>query len=365
MTAAAAPITEVRARAYTIPTSGPESDGTLTWDSTTLVVCHVTAGGVTGVGYTYDHEAAALLITRKLAEVVEGRDALDTAACWEHMVEQVRNLGRPGVAACAIAAVDAALWDLKGRLLDVSCARLMGLAQEAVPVYGSGGFTNYDDEQLDQQLSSWVDEGLTMVKMKVGTNPDQDPHRVRRAREAIGPSAELFVDANGAYSRKQALAMADIFATEGVTWFEEPVTSDDLEGLRFLRDRGPAGLDITAGEYGYDTVYFRRMMQAGAVDCLQADATRCMGPSGFLRTAALCRAFALPLSAHTAPSIHLHTCCATAESRHVEYFHDHVRIEHMLFDGAAAARDGCLRPDLSRPGLGIEFRTADAEQYAV
>jgi L-alanine-DL-glutamate epimerase-like enolase superfamily enzyme len=106
------------------------------------------------------------------------------------------------------------------------------------------------------------------------------------------------------------------------------------------------------------------MIQAGAVDVLQADATRCAGITGFMHVAALCEAFCLPLSAHTAPLLHLHPCCAAGFMRHLEYFHDHVRIERMLFDGVPEPINGELRPDLSRPGMGFEFRRADAERYA-
>jgi L-alanine-DL-glutamate epimerase-like enolase superfamily enzyme len=201
--------------------------------------------------------------------------------------------------------------------------------------------------------------------MKIGTHPAHDLDRVRAAREAIGPDAELFVDANGAYSRKQALEQAEAFVTHGVTWFEEPVSSDDLEGLRLLRDRAPAGMDIAAGEYGYDLHYFRRMLEAGAVDVLQADATRCAGITGFLRVGALCEARCLPLSAHCAPSLHAHPCCALAPLRHLEFFHDHDRIEHMLFDGALTPVEGKLHPDPSRPGLGLDFKRPDAARYAV
>ena len=264
----------------------------------------------------------------------------------------------------AIAAVDNALWDLKAKLLGLPLVTLLGAVRESVPVYGSGGFTSYTDTQLREQLGGWVGAGIARVKMKVGREPGRDPARVRVAREAIG-DAQLFVDANGAYGRKQALALAQVFADLGVTWFEEPVSSDDLDGLRLLRDRAPAGMDIAAGEYGYDLIYFRRMLEAGAVDVLQADATRCAGITGFMRAAALCEAFELPLSAHCAPSLHAHPGCAATPLRHIEYFHDHVRIERMLFDGALTPEHGALRPDLSRPGLGLEFKRADAARYAV
>ena len=351
------PVERIEVSAYTLPTDFPESDGTLEWDSTTLVLVEATAGGERGLGFTYAGTSSARLIRDRLAEVVRGRDALAVPGAWAAMVSAVRNLGRPGVASTAIAAVDAALWDLKARLLGLPLVRLLGAVRESVPVYGSGGFTSYSADQLREQLGGWVAEGISRVKMKVGRDPQSDVARVRAARAAIGPQAELFVDANGAYTRKQALAFAEAFAGSGVT--------DDLQGLRLLRDRGPAGMDIAAGEYGYDLFYFRRMLAAGAVDVLQADATRCAGITDFLRVGALCEAEPIPLSAHTAPSIHAHPCCALTPVAHVEYFHDHARIERMLFDGALAPRGGSLWPELSRPGLGLDFKHADAARFAV
>jgi L-alanine-DL-glutamate epimerase-like enolase superfamily enzyme len=265
----------------------------------------------------------------------------------------------------AIAAVDAALWDLKARLLDVPVVTLLGAVRDSVPVYGSGGFTSYSIPQLQEQLRGWVASGIPRVKMKIGTHPGDDVARVRAAREAIGWNAELFVDANGGYSRKQALALAEAFADFGVTWFEEPVPSDDLDGLRMLRDRAPAGMEIAAGEYGYDLWYFRRMLEAGAVDVLQADATRCAGITTFLRVGALCEARLLNLSAHCAPSLHVHPCCAVMPVRHVEYFHDHVRIEQLLFDGALMPNNGALYPDRTRPGFGLDFKRQDAAKWRI
>jgi L-alanine-DL-glutamate epimerase-like enolase superfamily enzyme len=281
------------------------------------------------------------------------------------MVRAIRNLGRPGIASMAIAAVDTALWDLKARVLDLPLVDVLGAVRPSVPVYGSGGFTSYPVPRLEAQLRGWVDAGISRVKMKIGREPGQDRARVHAARQAIGEAAELFVDANGAYTRKQALAMAEAFADLGVAWFEEPVSSDDLEGLRLLRDRGPAGMAITAGEYGYDLPYFERMLAAGTVDVLQADATRCAGFTEFLRVGALCQAHGVPLSAHTAPALHAQPCCALAPVCHVEYFHDHARIEQLFFDGAMPPVDGALCPDRSRPGLGLELKRADAERYAV
>jgi L-alanine-DL-glutamate epimerase-like enolase superfamily enzyme len=358
-------VEELEVGAYTVPTDAPEADGTLSWSSTTIVVVHAYGGGEWGLGYSYTDASAAKLIASKLADVVQGRDAMSPQAIWEGMVMAVRNVGRPGVASMAIAAVDTALWDLKARLIGLPLCQLLGMAHDRVPIYGSGGFTAYDNARLADQLSGWVRDGIPRVKMKVGSDPGRDPERVRRAREAIGPTAELFVDGNGAYSRKQALALAERFREEAeVSWFEEPVSSDDLKGMRLVRDRAPAGMPIAAGEYGFDVAYFARMLEAGAVDVLQADVTRCMGITELLRVDGLCRAAGVQLSLHCGPAIHLHPGLALDRLVHLEYFHDHVRIEHMLFDGVAEPRDGALFPDLDRPGIGIQLKRGEAERYA-
>jgi L-alanine-DL-glutamate epimerase-like enolase superfamily enzyme len=349
---------------FEIPTEGPESDGTFEWHSTTLVVVEVSGGGKSGLGYTYGDSSVATLIRHALAPLVEGTSVLAVSSNWEVMRRAIRNLGRPGLSSMAIAAVDVALWDLKARFLDLSLVDLLGPVHERVPVYGSGGFTSYTAEQLEHQLGGWARNGISRVKMKVGRRPEEDVERVRIAREAIGGDAELFVDANGAYSRKQALGLAQEFDRSGVTWFEEPVSSDDLEGLRLLRDRAPAGMAIAAGEYGYDLPYFERMLEAGAVDVLQADATRCAGYTEFLRVAALAAARGIPLSSHTAPALHLPVCAATPGVCHLEYFYDHVLIEGKIFEGVPTPIGGALAPDRSRPGLGLELKRSEARCYA-
>jgi len=362
MPASESKIERVEVAVYKIPTDSPEADGTYAWDSTKIVIVQLTAGGKAGIGFTYADAATGRLIKEHLADIVRGGDAMQVPTLWTRMVQTIRNLGRPGIGSMAIAAVDCALWDLKAKLLCVPLVTLLGAARPAAPVYGSGGFTSYSIDKLEEQLGGWAAQGIARVKMKVGSHPSDDFHRANAARNAIGPDVELFVDANGAYSRKQALAMAERFAELNIKWFEEPVPSDDLTGLRLLRDRAPAGMDIAAGEYGYDLPYFREMLQAQAVDCLQADGTRCGGITGFLAAALLCRSFGLELSAHCAPAFHLHACCAVLAFRHLEYFHDHARIEQMAFDGAMQPVGGELRPDLSRPGLGLALKEVDLER---
>ena len=364
MRACSIAVESVNVSVFRVPTDFPESDGTFQWNATTLVLVQIVAAGKSGIGYTYADSSVAELIHSKLAQNVTGADALAPEAVYFSNWRQIRNLGRPGICSMAISAVDCALWDLKARLLDLPLVTLLGQVRAGAPIYGSGGFTSYSDQQLANQLAGWVQQGIPRVKMKIGRDPKRDAERVRIAREAIGNAAELFVDANGAYERKQALAMAELFSSRGVSWFEEPVSSDDLDGLRLIRDHAPSGMEIAAGEYGYDIFYFRRMLASGAVDVQQADVTRCGGITAFLQVAALCAAHNIPLSGHTAPALHTHVACAITPFKNLEYFHDHVRIEQMFFDGLPALVDGELRPDLSAPGTGLQLKRADAEKYA-
>ncbi|MDT9695399.1 enolase C-terminal domain-like protein [Streptomyces sp. P17] len=352
---------------YTVPTDAPEADGTLTWDATTTVIAEVTAGDATGTGWTYGPAAVGDFLRDQLAPLVEGRSALDIPGAHEAMCRAIRNAGRPGVSACAISALDIALWDLKARLLELPLARLLGTCRERVPVYGSGGFTTYHATHLAAQLNGWVHgQHIPRVKMKIGEDRGRavlrDMSRVEAARQVIGPEAELYVDANGGYTRKQAVRVGHALAELGVVWFEEPVSSDDLTGLRLVRDA--LVCDVTAGEYGYDLPYFARMIGAGAVDCLQIDATRCGGLTEFLRAAALAQAHGLEVSAHCAPHAHAAAAASIPNLRHIEWFHDHVRLEDMFFDGALDPTGGTVRP-LSGVGHGLTLRTEEVEEFRV
>ena len=350
--------------AYEIPTEEPESDGTLEWDSTTVVVVEAHAGDETGLGFTYAPAAAGKLIEEKLAEEVEGSDALAPAETWERLGRALRNAGRPGMGSMALAAVDIALWDLKARLLELPLADVLPRAHESVPVYGSGGFCSYSLERLAEQLAGWVECGIPRVKMKISREPERDPERLDAAREAIGDGVELYVDSNGALGRNQALEWAHRLRNEwDVSWFEEPVSSADFDGLRLLRRRGPGGLDIAAGEYAFVLADFRNLL--GCVSCLQADVTRCGGITGLLQAAGLAGGHGIDVSGHCAPQLSAHAFCAVPTLRHLEYFHDHVRVEWLLFDGVLQPVDGELRPDRSRAGHGLTLRHADARDFAV
>jgi L-alanine-DL-glutamate epimerase-like enolase superfamily enzyme len=357
----------VEATALTVPTDAPEGDGTLAWDATTVVLVQARGDGAEGVGWTYGPPACASVVHDLLAGVVLGRSACDVGAAFTAMVRAVRNAGRLGAVGYALSAVDVALWDLKARLLGLPLHRLLGAVRDAVPVYGSGGFTTYDEQQLTEQLDGWRRYRIPRVKIKIGeswgTAVPRDLARIAQTREVVGPDVELYVDANGGYGRKQAVRVMEAAAECDVRWFEEPVSSDDLVGLRMVRDAVRA--DVAAGEYGGDLTYFQRMCAAGAVDCLQADASRCGGITEWLRVAAVAAAHHLEISGHCAPHLHVHVAAATPNLRHLEWFHDHVRIERLLFDGTLDPTGGTIRPDPRAAGHGLTLRQDAIERYRV
>ena len=369
MQAAETPIERMTVSAFEIPTDGPEgkeSDGTLEWSSTTMVLVELRHGSHTGIGFSYADVSAAHFIESKLRPVVVGAELVRPPALWEQMHAVIRNAGQPGVGMMAMSAVDIAVWDLKARVLGVPLVHLLPAYHDHVPVYGSGGFTNYPLERLADQLGGWAAQGIPRVKLKTSRHPDEDPKRLAAVRDAVGSGTEIFVDANGALGRKDAVHWAERFYDEWeVRWFEEPVSSADIVGLRRVRERAPGSLEVAAGEYGYELGDFTALLEAEAVDCLQADVTRCGGITGVLQVAGLAAARNIDLSAHCAPALSAHAFCGVRRLRHLEYFHDHVRIESMLFDGTLSPDGGALRPDPSRPGLGLSLRQADADRYRV
>ena len=357
----------VEASAHRFETDAPEADGTFAWDSTTVVLVRVHAAGRTGLGWSYGPSAAAGIVGGLLAPALAGVPALDTAAAALAMTKAVRNAPRPGLVSYAISAVDCALWDLKARLLGVGLGTLLGGARDRIVLYGSGGFTTYTDRQLETQLAGWLERGIAAVKIKIaqdaGTREARDRERIARARSVIGPGTGLFIDANGGYTAKQAIRFWESVREAGVEWFEEPVSSDDLAGLRLVRHAIDA--DVAAGEYGTHPGYFLAMCTAGAVDCLQVDVSRCGGYTGWLRAAAIAEAHGLEVSAHCAPQQAAYAAAAIPNFRHLEWFHDHVRIESMLFDGVLEPVNGVLLLDGTRPGNGVELRAEEAERHRV
>ena len=349
-------VREVAVSTYRVPTVAPEADGTATWEATELVVVQPSAAGLTGLGWSYCAAPAAAAVVRDLlGPAVLGRSALDVPGLWQQMAHTVRNAGRPGLVSMAMAAVDLALWDLKAKLLELPLDRLLGRCRGSVPVYGSGGFVTLTDAQLQAQLGRWTSElGVSAVKIKVGegwgSRPERDLARARQARTVIGNDIELMVDANGGYTVGQARRIGAAYDDLAVSWFEEPVSSDDLAGLARLRSQ--LRCDVAAGEYVDSSLSAERMIRAGAVDCLQLDVTRCAGITEWMRAAAVAAAHGLQVSGHCAPALHLAPALAVPNLRHVEWFADHERLEPMLFDGVPEVGAGHMTASAD-PGNGL------------
>jgi L-alanine-DL-glutamate epimerase-like enolase superfamily enzyme len=363
MSMSTAKITSGRITALKIPTDRPESDGTAEWDSTTIAIVELTAGAVTGLGYTYGNLGAAKVAQELVEQEILRKDPFDIPSLHSAMDHKVRNWGRTGMVSHAISAIDNCLWDLKARLLELPLVMLLGKVRDQIPGYGSGGFTSYSEKELIRQMTGYAKDGFTCVKMKVGRHPDQDLPRVAAVQKELNGRAALYVDANGAYDRQHALLKSQQFGDLGVTWMEEPVTSDDRIGLRLVVERAPTVMKIAAGEYIYVLDDAKELIQAECVTVLQTDVTRCGGISNFLKVGDLCEVFHLPYSAHTAPSLHTSLCCSLTPAINIEYFHDHARIEEMIFDGAIRPVKGSLKPDMSRHGFGLELKRAAAKKF--
>jgi L-alanine-DL-glutamate epimerase-like enolase superfamily enzyme len=355
-------VRELKTLVFTVPTPAPEADGTLSWSSTTAVVVELHAAGAVGLGWTYTAPATAGVIEDQLRPVVLGSAAQAVPDLHEQMRRVCRNLGTRGLVGHAISAVDMALWDLKARLLDVPLAELLGARPgSTTPVYGSGGFTTLDDDELQEQVAHWLQAGCRAVKIKVGeswgSREERDLARAGRVRELVGDDVQVMVDANGGYGAGQARRMGAAFDDLGVTWFEEPVSSDDLQGLAVVR--ASVRCDVAAGEYAYDSYDIRGLCPV--VDCLQLDVTRCGGYTGWLRGAALAASWNLPVSAHCAPALHAHVAPAAPNTRHIEWFADHERVESALFTGAPDVCDGAVRAgDAAGHGMSV---SPDAGRY--
>ena len=239
---------------------------------------------------------------------------------------------------------------------------LLPAAHDRVPVYGSGGFCSYSLDRLREQLGGWVEQGIPRVKMKLGREPRRDPARLDAARDAIGdaPSCTSTRTAPSAPRRR--------CAGRGATSSEWDVTlvrgARVVGGLRTGCASCASTRRSTSPRVSTPTSPRTSATSIGCVDCLQADVTRCGGITGLLRVNGLASAHGLDVSAHCAPQLSAHAFCGVDRLRHLEYFHDHVRVEAMLFDGVLEPVDGVLVPDRSRPGHGLELKRADAQRWA-
>ena len=355
------------ARSFRIPTDAPEADGTIAWDATTLVLVEVEAGGDDGPWLQLcEPPAPADRHRRTLAPVLLGDGCVrDPEALWAAMVAAVRNIGwrgRRGVRdlgrRCRALGFESAAARRPAGCICSDCERDRGadLRQRRLHVL----FQRAPARAAREAGSN--DEGCRFVKMKIGTASGRRSCSGSRPRATPSADAELFVDANGAYSRKQALAFAERFAALGVAGSKSRcrVTISRACGCCAIARR-PAWRsrpENTAMSHSISGACWRPAPSM----CLQADATRCCGYTGFLRAAALADAWSLPLSAHCAPALHLpRMLCGAAPSPHRMVSRSRPHRTACCSKAPRCRRDGIIAPDLNRPGHGLVFKTAQTQ----
>ena len=307
------------------------------------------------------------LIERTLAPLLIGQDPLDHERLWEAMFWAVRGYGRKGMAFCAISAVDVALWDLKGKIFDAPLYKLLGPYTDRVPIYGSGGWTHFTEDELVREQLGFVAQGIPRVKMKVGKDwgkaEREDVRRVAAVRKAIGDDVELYIDANNGYYAKQAIAMARRFAPYDVAWFEEPVLADDIAGLAEVARA--IDIPVATGEHEYTKFGFKDLIAAGGADIVQPDVGRVGGITEWLKVAHLAHAFNLPVAPHAVSVVHLHLACCTPNLRVVEVLGVELDVYRRWFTELPEQKDGWWSPFPDRPGLGLELDPHAVARYGV
>lgn len=313
--------------------------------------------GLEGLGISAGHSAVQAVVEHTLKDVLIGQDPFDVEKLWNLMFWHVRGFGRKGVAFCAISALDIALWDLKAKALGLPLYKLLGPYTDSVPVYGSGGWTNFDESQLVEEQLGYVERGFRRIKMKVGkdfgTREDEDVKRLATVRKAVGDDVEIYVDANNGYYAKQAIRMSKVFEEFDVKWLEEPVLADDVEGLAAVARA--TTIPVATGEHEYTKFGFKDLIARGGADIVQPDVGRVGGVTEWLKVAHLAHAFNLPVAPHSYQLIHLHVACATPNLKVVEYLGAVEQSDRVWYAEFAEPVNGMWSPDPTKLGLGLEL----------
>jgi len=302
-----------------------------------------------------------------LKPLLVGQDPLAHERVWDDMFWRVRGFGRKGVAFSAISAVDIALWDLKAKIFGVPLYRLLGPYTDTVPIYGSGGWTSFTEDELVREQVGYVERGIPRVKMKVakdfGRAEAEDLRRLAAVRKAVGDGVEIFVDANNGFYAKQAIGFARRMADYDVHWFEEPVLADDIAGLAAIARA--IDIPVATGEHEYTKYGFKALIEAGGADIVQPDVGRVGGVTEWLKVAHLAHAFNLPVAPHAVQLVHLHLACATPNLKVVEYLGVSEETDKLFYTEFPEPKDGLWSPYADRPGLGLELDPHAVERYAV
>ena len=346
----------------TLAPPGPDAGG-----RGQLFVHLSTDEGVEGLGIGQAAPGARQVIESALKDLLLDQDPFCIEKLWSDMFRRVRGYGRKGVAFCALSAVDIGLWDLKAKALGLPLYRLLGPYTDTVPIYGSGGWTNFTTEELVAEMVAYVDQGINRVKMKVGKDfggsERKDLERVAAVREAVGEDVALYVDANNGYYAKQAVYMAKEFEAYQVGWFEEPVLADDIQGLVDIRRA--INIPVASGEHEYTRYGFKELIARGCVDIVQPDVGRVGGVTEWLKVAHMAHAFNLPVAPHAVQLVHLHLACATPNLKVVEYLNTSLETDRVWYTEFPEPRDGMWSPYPDRPGLGLELDPYAVEKWSV
>jgi L-alanine-DL-glutamate epimerase-like enolase superfamily enzyme len=315
--------------------------------------------GLEGIGLTYHEvggEATRSLIQYDIAPKIIGRDPMDTEVIWNELFNYLRGVGRKGLTFCAISAVDIALWDLKGKILDLPLYRLLGGGRTKVPVYASGGWTSYDDDELVAEMQDMVGQGYTHIKFKVGVdgamNPQRDALRVRKVREAVGPEVRLLLDANNCWDAATAVKFANIVREYDIFLFEEPVLADDIPGL--ARFRRGTDIPLATGEHEYTKFGVRDLILAEAADIVQVDGARAGGFTEMLKIAAMTQAWNLKIAPHAMEHMHLHLVSVAPNALFLERLRLFENVTNAVFIDPPMPVAGHM--DIPQePGLGLRL----------
>lgn len=296
-----------------------------------------------------------------------GEDPMNIERIWFRMFWLVRGFGRKGVALSAISAIDTALWDLKAKALNLPLYKLLGSFTDAVPVYGSGGWTNLSEKELVKEQVGWVERGFKGIKIKVGKDfgsaEKEDVRRLAAVRKAVGDDIAIYIDANNGYYAKQAIALAPRFEEYNVGFFEEPVIADDIEGLAAVSRE--TKIPVATGEHEYTKYGFKELLVRGAADILQPDVGRVGGVSEWMKVAHMAHGFNLPVANHSLHLISLHLACATPNFFIFEYLGMMEEADKFFYTEIPMPKDGMLSPFPDKPGLGLELKPDVIAKYQV
>jgi L-alanine-DL-glutamate epimerase-like enolase superfamily enzyme len=354
-------ISDVRTEWLRVPLSTPIADSTHTLHVIDLIVVEIRAGDNSGWSYmlSFDYGPSLLkgVIDHELKRHVVGCAADDIRSIYEQNLELTEYIGREGVAMWGTSAIDAALWDLLARRLNVPVSLLFGRRTNTVRVYGSGGWISYSDEDLADEVSRYVARGFAGVKIKIGSpQEDRDVERIRAVRGLLGPDRMLMVDANQGLTLERALRLVRQVEDCRLSWLEEPFPKNDLES--FSRLGAATEIPLAAGEREFGLEPFRRIANARSVSIMQPDLLRAGGVTGWRLVAGLAEAHMLRVAPHFYREYDVHLAASVPNLVAIESFdwlRDLVESPFEVHDGVA------LVPD--RPGFGVDFRLEAIKDY--